>query len=320
MIRLLQAAPQDTALRNTALSDLLQPDLFAPRLIQIFVIFLFAFIGYRVVKILIRRLVSREIEEDDPIIKRTREQRARTLGSLLQNAALIVIVIVTSLTILGSFVEIGPLLASVGVLGLAVSFGAQSLVKDIITGAFLLVEGQFAIGDVVRIGDVSGMVERITLRTVILRDLQGAVHIIPNGEITRVSNLTRTWSRAVIDVSVDYKEDADRVVAVLMDIGRSLHEDPEWGPLLVERPEVPGIEEFADAGMIVRMLAKTLPLQQWNVARELRRRIKKRFDAEQIVIPYPHVTFYWGEGQMPPGPAMDRAFLGDSEPETTRHG
>lgn len=274
-------------------------EVLLPKLIQIAIILFLSFLGYRAVKLLTRRL-EREVQEEDPVVKRLREQRARTLGGLLNNVALIVIAAVTLLTVITTLgIDIGPALATAGVAGLAISFGAQSLVKDVITGAFILVEGQFGIGDVVRIGDVSGMVEKITLRTTILRDVQGVVHIIPNGTIDRVSNLTKTWSRAVLDIGVAYREDVDRVMEVMREIGREIFEEPSWRELLVEQPEVPGVENFADSAIVIRMVAKTIPLKQWDVARELRRRIKRRFDAEGIEIPFPHVTFYWGESQIP---------------------
>jgi len=268
-------------------------------LVEVAIIVVISFLVYQTAKMIIRRIVARQIQEDDPLVKRLKEQRAQTLGSLFTNVLLIVVVTVSALTILDVFINIAPLLASVSVVGLAISFGAQSLVKDVISGTFMLIEGQFGIGDVVKVGDTSGMVEKITLRTTILRDLHGVMHIIPNGEITRVSNLTKTWSRAVIDESVAYREDVDRVIATLRNLGSEFYAAPEWAPLLVEPPEVPGIEQLAESGVIVRMTAKTLPLKQWEVARELRRRIKKRFDAEGIEIPYPHLTFYWGDGQMP---------------------
>jgi small-conductance mechanosensitive channel len=292
-------------------------DTLVPALIQVVVILLVGTAFYRVVKFLIKRLVEREFEAEDPVVKRLRAQRAQTLGGLLGNVALVVIVLITVLTILGTFLDIGPLLASVGVLGLAVSFGAQSLVKDVISGTFMLLEGQFGIGDVVRVTDVAGMVEKITLRTTILRDNQGVVHIIPNGEITRVSNLTKTWSRAVLDIGVAYKEDVDQVMAVMADVGRELHGDPEWGALLVEEPAVLGVENFADSAIVIRLAAKTLPQKQWDVARELRRRIKKRFDRENIEIPFPHTTFYWGQGQIPPALADPPEIAGFGGDEVT---
>ena len=273
-------------------------------ILKIAIVIVIAMVAYRIITILIRRLLQREIEEEDPLVRRLREQRAQTLASLLGNVALVAIFIVVTLTILDILLDnIAPILASFGILGLAFSFGAQSLVKDVISGTFMLMEGQFGIGDVVRVSDVSGAVEKITLRTTVLRDVEGVVHIIPNGEITRVSNLTKSWSRAVLNIGVAYREDVDRVIDVLVDLVREFHADPEWGALLLEEPQVPGVESLGDSAVVIRVSAKTLPLKQWDVARELRRRIKKRFDHEGIEIPFPHTTMYWGDGQMPALPA-----------------
>ena len=271
-------------------------DVVVRNLSRIAIILLVAFIAYRLIKLLVARIVSHEVDAEDPIVKRLRQQRAQTLGGLLQNVALVVIVTFTGLTILGTFMPIGPLLAGVSVVGLAVSFGAQSLVKDIITGTFILIEGQFGIGDVIRIGETAGQVEKLTLRTTSLRDHEGVVHIIPNGEIKQVSNLTKSWSRAVLDIMVDYREDTDRVIDVLKSLGLEFQNEPEWGPLLLEDPQVLGIQKLGDIGVQIRMQAKTLPLKQWEVGRELRRRIKKTFDEEGIGVPLPpHVTFYSDE-------------------------
>jgi moderate conductance mechanosensitive channel len=269
--------------------------------VKVVAVVFIAIVVYRLVKVLIDRLLARRIDEEDPLVRRLREQRTKTLASLLGNVAAISVVVITALTIMDILLEnIGPILASFGIIGLAFSFGAQSLVKDVISGTFLLIEGQYGVGDVVRVSDVSGLVEKITLRTTVLRDVEGAVHIVPNGEITRVTNMTKAWSRAVLNIGVAYKEDVDRVMDVLKDLLREFHADPEWGALLLEEPVVPGVENFADSAVVIRIMAKTLPLKQWDVARELRRRIKKRFDQEGIEIPFPHMTFYWGDGQAPP--------------------
>jgi small conductance mechanosensitive channel len=289
----LDSLPHFSWQRVVALEDMTR------RLIEVAFIVVASIAIYQLVKLIVKRLVARQTEEEDPQVRRLKEQRAQTLGGLFTNVLLIVVITITVLTVLSLFINIGPLLASVSVVGLAISFGAQSLVKDVISGTFMLIEGQFGIGDVVRVGDTAGMVEKITLRTTILRDLHGVVHIIPNGEISRVSNLTKTWSRAVIDVAVAYREDVDRVIATLKSLGAEFHADPEWSQLLVDTPEVLGVENLADSAVVVRMAAKTLPLKQWDVARELRRRIKNRFDAEGIEIPYPHLKFYWGDAQMP---------------------
>ncbi|HEY0016196.1 MAG TPA: mechanosensitive ion channel domain-containing protein [Longimicrobium sp.] len=240
------------------------------------------------------------------------EQRTRTLISLLRSVGVVLIAVVLVFMVLNALgVQLGPLLAGAGVLGLAVSFGAQSLVKDVISGLFMLFENQFGVGDVIRIEGVSGAVERMTLRVVVLRDVHGAVHIVPNGQITKVSNLTRSWSRAVLDVAVAHSEDPDRAMAVLREVGEELYQDPEWKPLLVEPVQVPGIENLTDAAVTIRVMAKTLPLKQWDVARELRRRIKLRFDRDGIEIPHATQTVYWGEGQQPgfamSGPAAANA-------------
>lgn len=266
-------------------------------LIEVAIIIAVSFLFYRVVKLIVKRLVAIKIDEEDPLVRRMREQRAQTLGSLFTNVALVFVVTITLLTVLSVFINIGPLLASVSVVGLAISFGAQSLVKDIISGTFILLEGQFGIGDVIQIGQTSGLVEKMTLRTTVLRDLHGAVHIIPNGEIKQVSNLTKTWSRAVIDVTITYGENVDRVVEALRSIGQELQRDPEWAPLLIDEPEVLGIENLTDAGVVLRMTTKTLPLKQWEVARELRGRIKKRFDADHIEIPQSRVKLMTPEGE-----------------------
>jgi small conductance mechanosensitive channel len=318
MTLLAQAQPDSVPpFQAPDLVALLDPAVLVPAIARVVIVTAVAFVLYRLARTFIRRFISREVEEDDPVVKRLREQRMRTLGSLAQSVLAVIITIITLLTILGTFMPIGPILASVGVLGLAVSFGAQSLVKDVITGTFMLVESQFAIGDIVRIGDVGGIVEKITLRTVVLRDLHGVVHIIPNGEITRVSNMTKSWSRTVLDIGVAYKSDVDHVIAVLKDIGEAFNEDPEWGAQLVEPPEVPGVEAFGDSAIVVRMMTKTLPLRQFDVGRELRRRIKKRFDAEGIEIPFPHVTFYWGDRQMPPALSEDAGRLFGAEHKST---
>jgi moderate conductance mechanosensitive channel len=301
---MIQTPEQQTAGQGTTRSidwqQFLEWEVLLPRAVKVVLVIFIAIVAYRLVRVLINRLLEREIDVDDPLVRRLREQRAQTLASLLGNVAAIAVFVVATLTILDILLQnIGPILASFGLIGLAFSFGAQSLVKDVISGTFMLIEGQFGVGDVVKVADVSGLVEKITLRTTVLRDIEGAVHIVPNGEITRVTNMTKAWSRAVLHIGVAYREDVDHVMDVLRDVLSDFHSDPEWGALLLEEPVVPGVESFSDSAVVIRIMAKTLPLKQWDVARELRRRIKKRFDREGIEIPFPHVTFYWGEGQLP---------------------
>jgi small-conductance mechanosensitive channel len=272
-----------------------------------------ALLAFWALKLVLRRIEKSLGEPQPGTVVSLHEQRARTLVGLLRSVGRVIIGVLLIFMVLGALgVNLGPLLAGAGVIGLAISFGAQSLVKDVISGLFILTENQFGVGDVIRIEGVSGAVERMTLRVVVLRDTHGVVHIVPNGEIKKVSNLTRTWSRVVLDVGVAYREDPDRVMAVMREVGGELWEDAAWRPLMVEPVEVPGIEAFGDSAITIRMWAKTLPLKQWDVARELRRRLKLRFDAEGIEIPFPHQTVYWGEGQQPPVFAAMAAPRGDA--------
>lgn len=266
---------------------------------RILVGFVVAWMAYWGLVLVLRRIEQSLATSSTGTIS-AQEQRTRTLISLLRSVGVVLIVVLFIFMTLGALgVQLGPLLAGAGVLGLAVSFGAQSLVKDVISGLFMLFENQFGVGDVIRIEGVSGAVEQMTLRVVVLRDTHGVVHIVPNGQITKVSNLTRGWSRAVLDVAVAHTEDPDRAMVVLREVGEELYEDPEWKPLLVEPVQVPGIENLTDTAVTIRIMAKTLPLKQWDVARELRRRIKLRFDRDGIEIPHATQTMYWGEGQQP---------------------
>lgn len=274
--------------------------------IRIAVILLLSFLAYRVVKLATRRL-QREIEDDNLVDKRRREQRLRTVASLLNSIGGAVIAALALLMVLSTFIEIGPLLATAGVAGLAISFGAQSLVKDVLTGIFLMIEEQFGIGDVVRVKDVTGLVEKITLRTTVLRDVEGTVHVIPNGEITLLSNLTKGWSKAVLDLGVGYREDVDRVLDVIREECQRLWRDPDWNEIILDEPEVPGVQALGDSAVVLRVIFKTLPLKQWDVAREYRRRIKRRFDDEGIEIPFPHRTIYLGDGADAAAPWKSRS-------------
>lgn len=264
---------------------------------KILLVLAVSWIAYRILILLLRR-VERSVERSDGTTISLHEQRVQTLSGLLRSVGIGFIGLVAVFMLLRAVgLDIGPLLAGAGVIGLAVSFGAQSLVKDIISGLFILFENQFGVGDVVRIKDVSGRVERMTLRIVVMRDLHGVVHVVPNGEINQVSNLTRAFSRAVLEIRIPYEEDVDRVIAILEEVGASVWEDGEWRPLLTEEISVPGIESFAESSVNVRVMATTVPLKQWDVARELRLRIKRRFDAEGIQMPFPHRTLVWGDGE-----------------------
>ncbi|HEU0302767.1 MAG TPA: mechanosensitive ion channel family protein [Longimicrobium sp.] len=297
--------------------DRLNQDVLAETGGRILGAFVVAWLAYWALKLVLRR-IDRHLtsQAGAGAALPPQVQRTRTLLSLLRSVGVVLIVVMFLFMTLNALgVQLGPLLAGAGVVGLAVSFGAQSLVKDVISGLFMLFENQFGVGDVIRIEGVSGAVEQMSLRVVVLRDVYGVVHIVPNGEIKKVSNLTRSWARVVLDVGVAYREDPDRVMGVLREVGDELYQDEQWRPLLVEPVEVPGIENLADSAVTIRVMAKTLPLKQWDVARELRRRIKVRFDREGIEIPFPHQTVYWGEGQQPaPFPALLPTRMGGTQP------
>lgn len=222
-----------------------------------------------------------------------RENRAKTLVSVFHSAATVAVFGGGSLMLLTELgVNIVPLMGGAAVIGLAVAFGAQNLIRDYFYGFMILLESQYAVNDVVRIGDISGLVERITLRVTMLRSLDGTVHFVPNGEITRVSNMTHGWSRALFDIEVAYKEDVDRVMETLMELAKELRRDPAYRGLILDMPEMLGVDNLGDSGVAIRFFLKTRPLKQWTVRRELLRRIKKRFDELGIEIPFPHRTVY----------------------------
>ena len=237
-------------------------------------------------------------ETDVAVIEQVK--RAQTLGQLLKNAIGVLVISVATLMILRELnIDIVPILTGAGVVGLAVGFGAQTLVKDLIAGFFLLLENQVRVGDVIQINGQGGLVERIRLRTITLRDLSGTVHVFPNGSITTLSNLTKDFSFAVLDIGVAYKEDTDQVVEVLQQVAAALEADPDHGRAILEPLEVLGVDDFADSQVTIKVRFKTKPIEQWAIAREFRRRIKKAFDARGIEIPFPHLSLYFGEASKP---------------------
>jgi small conductance mechanosensitive channel len=261
------------------------------RLIQVAVIWLLAWVAWWVVKAIARR-IERSVDDGDPTTLTNREQRGQTISQLLRSVGKMLIVSLALLSTLDVFVNIGPFLAGAGILGLAFSFGAQSLVKDVISGFFIQVENQFAVGDLIEIAGRAGVVEEMTLRVVMIRDGDGVLHIVPNGQITTVSNKTRSWGRAVVDVGVAYETDVDRALTVLKDELTRFAADPVWQARLSGAPEVLGVEGLLDSAVLIRTRAQTTAGSQWDVARELRRRFKNRLDAEGIEIPYPKRTLH----------------------------
>jgi small conductance mechanosensitive channel len=266
-----------------------------PNALRIVLILVVALILVRILKRLIKRL-EHMAEDADPSTTSETEKRARTLGQISGQVVSAIVWIVACMLVLGELgLNLGPILAGAGIVGLAVGFGGQTLVKDIISGFFILFENQYRVNDVVQASGVSGLVEAVNLRTTVLRDIEGRVHIIPNGSISVVTNFTSGWSRALLDIGVAYKEDTDRCFEILKEVAREFEVDPAFGPKLDGKFEFPGVEKFADSAVVLRMMVRTRPLEQWNVMRELRRRIKKTFDHHGIEIPFPHMTLYMGD-------------------------
>jgi small-conductance mechanosensitive channel len=269
--------------------------------IRVLGIWLLAWGALRVVKVAARRIELAADDGDDSVTT-LREKRGRTISQLVRSVGRVVIVTLAILLTFNVFINIAPILAGAGILGLAISFGAQSLVRDIISGFFILLEDQFAVGDVIEAAGKSGVVERMTLRVAVLRDLDGTMHVIPNGELKVVSNKTRGWARAVVDIAVPYTEDVDRILSIVRDEAAQFSTDKSWGLQLDGPVEVLGIEELRDNSVVIRSLLKTQPGSQWNVAREFRRRLINRFAREAIETPFQqrrvHVTVKGGaEGE-----------------------
>ena len=196
-------------------------------------------------------------------------------------------------------IPIAPVIGGFGIAGIAVGFGAQHLVRDLISGIFILAENQYRTGDVVTIAGISGLVESINLRRTILRDLDGQVHIIPNGEISVASNKTKYWSRVNLDIGVGYKENVEKVISILNEVGKDLSNDDYFGLMLITPPQVLRLNSLDDSAVTFKILGDCKPMKQWEIMGELRKRIKIRFDEENIEIPFPHQTLYWGENQSP---------------------
>jgi small conductance mechanosensitive channel len=231
-------------------------------------------------------------------------QRAETIGAVLSSITTAVVWTIAVFTILAEFdINLGPLIAGAGIAGVALGFGAQSLVKDFLSGMFMLVEDQFGVGDIIDVGDASGTVEGVSLRTTRLRDVEGTVWHFPNGEISRVGNKSQQWSRALIDFEVAYETDLAVAKDTIKGVADELWKDETWGLTILEEPEVWGVEAFGPDGVAIRLVVKTTPSSQWKVMRELRQRMKEAFDAAGIEIPFPQRTVWVRpEGATLPGP------------------
>ncbi len=221
-----------------------------------------------------------------------------TLSTVLTTATTITVLSATFFMVMAQIgIDLAPLLVGFGVVGIAVGFGAQNLVRDIFAGIFVILENQYRVNDVVNIAGIGGLVEDINLRRTVLRDLDYRQHFIPNGEIRTATNYTKDKSRVNMNVGVAYKEDLDQVIEVLNRVGLELARDPEWGPLVLDPIQVLRVDDFADSAIEIKVLGETVPIRQWDIAGQYRLRVKKAFDELGIEIPFPHQTLYWGEGQ-----------------------
>lgn len=254
---------------------------------------------------IVRRLTTYFAKEAERGTYQDRLNRARTLASVLHNVFSIAVIAIGVLMLLSEFgVNAGPLLGGAAVIGLAVAFGSQNLIRDFFSGLMILLENQYGIDDVIKIGDVAGLVENVSMRVTVLRDLEGVVHFIPNGEIKVVSNMTHGWSRALFDINVSYKEDVDRVMEVLIDLATEMRRDPQWRHMILEKPHMLGVDGFGESSISIKFFIKTKPLKQWDIKRELLRRIKRRFDELGIDIPFQR-SFLYHQHDGQPAPVLD---------------
>jgi small conductance mechanosensitive channel len=268
--------------------------------LRVLLILVLMLIALRVARFVSTRLFTLAKREKDPEF----QKRVDTLGSVIRYVLVFGVIIVAAIMVMGELgIEIGPVLAAAGIVGLAVGFGAQNLVQDVISGFFILLEDQIRVGDVVEIADKAGLVERITLRMVVLRDLAGNVHYVRNGQIQVVTNMTKEYGRYVFDIGVAYRENVDDVIEVIKEVDEELRSNSDFKEDILEPIEILGLDRFADSAVIIKARVKTKPIRQWAVGREFNRLLKRRFDEKNIEIPFPHVTLYMGQdkqGKAPP--------------------
>ena len=263
-----------------------------------------AYLLYRLARLLMPKMAERWVEQRGKG-RRAREElekRRHTLSNVLTRWVTALIVVVAILMILSEIgVSITPILATAGVAGIVIGFGAQSVVKDLLRGTFIVAQNLYNKGDVVQVAGITGLVEDVSVWRTTMRDLDGIVHTIPSSEITTVSNYTKEWSRINLNIPVAYGEDLDRVIEVINRVGEELTNDKTFGPMILGPPKVLRVHNFGDSGIEIKVLGETKPLKQWDIAGELRKRIKKAFDEEGIEIPWPHVKLYFGDTVPPSG-------------------
>lgn len=277
-------------------------ELIVSTLLRVLLILALAWAALKVMRRMLRKLEQRLIDQGrakgEPLSEQ--EKRVETLIRLVRQAIHILVWVMVGLVVLREFgVDVAPILASAGVAGLAIGFGAQNLVRDVIAGFFLILENQVRVGDVVNVNGTGGLVEKVNFRTLVLRDLSGTVHVFPNGTINTTANLTSEWSAYLFDVGVAYKEDVDKVMEIMRQVGREMRADEHFGPLMIDDIEVFGVDDFGDSAVVIKGRLRTQPIKQWDVGREYRRRLKYAFDNAGIEIPFPHRSIYFGEASKP---------------------
>lgn len=268
----------------------------APSIILLIVLL---FISLKLLGLLIRRLnkilISRATKNEN-VNTLEATKRINTLMGILKGLGKIIIWAVFIMIFLKKIgIDIGPILAGAGILGLAIGFGAQELVRDFISGFFILLENQVRAGDVAIINGTGGLVEKIEMRTMTLRDFSGVVHVFQNGKINTLSNMTKEWSAIVFDIGVAYKEDVDQVIKIMQQVGETMINEEDYKEVISEPLEIFGLDQFGDSAIVIKARLKTTPGEQWRLGREYRKRLKVAFDKEGIEIPFPHTTVYWGE-------------------------
>src|SRR6056297_809627 len=283
---------------------------------SILILIIATWIVLKAVSVILKKLkksLNKRIQKKEDTESEESGKRIDTLVNILKSVLRVIIWSIFVMILLEKLgVEIGPILAGAGILGLAVGFGAQELVRDFISGFFILLENQIRVGDVAIINGTGGLVENIELRTTSLRDFSGTTHIFQNGKINTISNMTKEWSAMTFDIGVAYKEDTDEVVRIMKEVGEDLQNDPEFKEIIIEPLEVFGVDKFADSAVIIKVRIKTKPIMQWTVGREYRRRLKKAFDEKGIEIPFPHTTVYWGEKINPLKLKLEKELKGDN--------
>lgn len=274
---------------------------------RVLVVVILLTIGIRAADIVVERLFNAIFKKMKPFDLEL-EKRTKTLTGIIKATVRVVILCVGVMTLLGILgIEIGPVLAAAGVIGLAVGFGAQKLVEDVISGFFILLEDQIRVGDVVNIAGVGGLVEKVDLRMIVLRDLSGNVHFVRNSKIDVVTNMTKEFSFYVFDIGVAYRENVDEVMEVIRQVDAEMRHDPAFKSDILDPIEILGLDKFGDSAIVIKARTKTLPIKQWYVGREFNRRLKRVFDERGIEIPFPHLTLYMGQDKSGFAPPMNVA-------------